>query len=651
MSQHYTHLIEALVSGGVEQPLSALTIVSASERREILHDWNQTASDYPRERLLHQWFELQVERTPNAIALVCGEKQLTYTELNARANQISHRLRALGVTAETRVGVMLERTPLLLMGLLGVLKAGGAYVPLDPAYPAQRLAFMLADAEVQVLLTTSDLSATVTTEVPVLYLDRDDDARRENTVCPARAENLSYVIYTSGSTGVPKGVAITHRNASAFLHWAINFFAPQKLRAVLASTSINFDLSVFELFAPLSVGGSVILADNALHLATLPAASQVELINTVPSAMAELVRQRAVPPSVRVVNLAGEALSRKLVQEIYALGTVEQVINLYGPSEDTTYSTYEKLGADNAVLIGRPIENTQIYLLDAEMQPVAVGVAGELYIGGDGVARGYLNRPDLTAERFVPDPFSERQGARLYRTGDLARYRAGARLEYLGRLDHQVKLRGFRIELGEIEAQLARHPQVRQCVVTASEDDGGDKRIVAYVVAHAGEPLATGELRAFLKEHLPQYMLPSAFVLLPELPLTANGKVDRNRLPAPEFRNQEMEREFVAPRTPTEAQLASIWSEVLKIDRIGIHDNFFALGGHSLLATQMIARLRNAYNVDVPLRRLFESPTVAGLAVAVVQEQAAEVDEDNMADLIAELEFLSDDDALSQLSS
>ncbi|HKV36205.1 MAG TPA: non-ribosomal peptide synthase/polyketide synthase [Pyrinomonadaceae bacterium] len=617
--QHYTHLLEALVSASTEQPLAALSMLSTSEQRQILHDWNDTASEYPRERLLHQWFEAQVERTPAAIALVCGEERLTYEELNQRANQLSHRLRGLGVSAETRVGVMLERTPLLLTGLLAVLKAGGAYVPLDPNYPQQRVSFMLADADVQVLLTTSELAATVATgAVPVLCLDGDEvEASSENPACVVQAENLSYVIYTSGSTGTPKGVAITHGNASAFLHWAINFFSPEKLQAVLASTSINFDLSVFELFAPLAVGGSVILAENALHLATLPAASRVELINTVPSAMAEMVRQRAVPPSVRVVNLAGEALSRKLVQEIYALGTVEQVINLYGPSEDTTYSTYEAVtsGANDAVLIGRPIENTRVYLLNAELQPVPVGVPGELYIGGDGLARGYLKRPALTAERFVPDPFGQHEGARLYRTGDLARYRDDGRIEYLGRIDQQVKVRGFRIELGEIEAQLERHAQVRQAVVTANEDESGDKRLVAYVVSE--ETLATSELRAFLKEQLPEYMLPSAFVMLAELPLTANGKVDRKRLPAAEFSREEMAIEFVAPRTPTEEAVAGIWATVLKLERVGVLDNFFELGGHSLLATQVISRLREVFHTELSLRSLFEEPTVRGLAARI----------------------------------
>jgi amino acid adenylation domain-containing protein len=613
--QHYNQLLEALTSTSADQPLATLSMLSDSERQHILHDWNQTASVYPRERLLHQWFEAQVERTPEAIALVCDEQEQSYAELNRSANQLAHRLRALGVDAETRVGVMLERTPLLLTGLLAVLKAGGAYVPLDPNYPQQRVSFMLADAEVQVLLTTSEV-APDGIEVPVLFLDREElgELSSENPICTVQPENLSYVIYTSGSTGIPKGVAITHGNGSAFLHWAIDFFTPDKLQAVLASTSINFDLSVFELFAPLSVGGSVILADNALHLSTLPAASRVELMNTVPSAMAELVRQRAVPSSVRVVNLAGEALSRKLVQEIYALETVEQVINLYGPSEDTTYSTYEVIArsADEAVLIGRPISNTQVYLLDAEMQPVAVGVAGELYIAGDGLARGYLNRPELTAERFVPNPFSENAGRRLYRTGDLARYRNDGRLEYLGRLDQQVKIRGFRIELGEIEAQLERHPLVRQSVVIAREDETAGKRLAAYIVVDAA--VTSGELRAFLKQHLPEHMIPSAFVLLAELPLTPNGKVDRKSLPAAEFSRDDLAIDFVAPVTPIEEVVAGIWAEVLKVERVGRLDNFFELGGHSLLGTQVISRLREAFQTELTLRSLFEEPTLMALA-------------------------------------
>ncbi|HKR15452.1 MAG TPA: amino acid adenylation domain-containing protein, partial [Pyrinomonadaceae bacterium] len=604
----------------------SLCLLNAAEREQILNQWNETAADFPEaDRLLHQWFEAQAERTPNAVALVFADRQLTYRELNLKANQLAHHLRSLGVGPETRAGIMLTRSPLMLVGLLAVLKAGGAYVPLDPNYPQERLAFMLADADVRVLLTEEHLlSSMPAVQAEVLALDKEWPVHcsTKNPECVTNRENLAYVIYTSGSTGMPKGVAITHRSASVFIAWSIDFFTPKQLQAVLASTSINFDLSIFELFVPLSVGGCVFLAENALQLPALELASEVQLINTVPSAIAELVRQQALPGSVRIVNLAGEALSRKLVQDIYATGAVDQVINLYGPTEDTTYTTYNVVSndADEPVLIGRPLANTQIYLLDAEMQPVPAGVAGELYTAGDGLARGYLNRPALTAEKFVPNPFSSQPGARLYRTGDLARYQADGRIEYLGRADQQVKVRGFRIELGEIEAVLEKHPLVQQCVLIVSEDETGDKRLVAYVLPHGPETPAGSELRSFLKEKLPDYMAPQLFVMLSEMPRTPNGKIDRKRLPAPGPAHVEMDDAFIAPRTQTEEMIAGILAEVLKIDRVGINDNFFDLGGHSLLATQVVSRIRAAIKIEVPLRVLFTVPTVAEFAKGIDDE-------------------------------
>ena len=604
----------------------SLCLLNTGEREQILTKWNQTQADYPQaDRLMHQWFEAQVERTPNEVALVAANQQLTYRELNLKANQLAHHLRSLGVGPEKRVGIMLTRTPLMLTGLLAVLKAGGAYVPLDPNYPQERLSFMLADADVRVLLTEERVLLNmpgVPAELLVLDKEWPVHCSTKNPECLTHRENLAYVIYTSGSTGTSKGVAITHRSASVFIAWSIDFFSSERLQAVLASTSINFDLSVFELFVPLSVGGCVFLAENALQLPALESASAVQLINTVPSAIAELVRQQALPDSIRVVNLAGEALSRKLVQDIYATGTVDQVINLYGPSEDTTYTTYDVVSnaADEPVLIGRPLANTQIYLLDAEMQPVPVGVAGELYTSGDGLARGYLNRPALTAERFVPNRFSSEPGGRLYRTGDLACYQADGRIEYLGRVDQQVKIRGFRIELGEIEAVLEKHSLVQECVLTVSEDESGDKRLVAYVVPHGPGTPAASELRGFLKEKLPDYMVPQLFVMLAEMPRTPNGKIDRKRLPAPEPVRVEMAGAFVAPRTQTEEMIAGILAEVLKVDRVGISDNFFDLGGHSLLATQVVSRIRAAIKIEIPLRVLFTAPTVAEFAKSIDEE-------------------------------
>jgi acyl-coenzyme A synthetase/AMP-(fatty) acid ligase/acyl carrier protein len=381
---------------------------------------------------------------------------------------------------------------------------------------------------------------------------------------------------------------------------------------MLASTSISFDLSVFEIFVPLSWGGKVILAEDALQLPTLPVADEVTLINTVPSAMAELLRLGGVPSSVRKVCLAGEALTTQLVRQIHEQGSISSVLDLYGPSEDTTYSTFAVRSSVGPATIGRPISNTQVYILDDHLNPVPRGVRGELYLGGDGLARGYLNRPELTAEKFIPNRFSEEPGARLYKTGDLARYLSDGNIEFLGRIDHQVKIRGFRIELGEIEAVIKEHAAVRDAVVVAREDVAGDKRLVGYVVNR--EPVQVSELRNYLQAKLPDYMVPSALVFLDFLPLTPNGKIDRRTLPRPDQSRPELEDEFVAPRTPTEELLAEKWSEVLKVERVGVHDNFFALGGHSLLATQVISRLREAFGIALPLRSLFERPTVAGLA-------------------------------------
>jgi amino acid adenylation domain-containing protein len=436
-------------------------------------------------------------------------------------------------------------------------------------------------------------------------------------------ENLAYVIYTSGSTGKPKGVAIRHAGAATLLRWTSNTFAASQLSGTLASTSICFDLSVFELFAPLSIGGAVILADDALHLPTLPAANRVTLVNTVPSAITELLRMNAVPYSVRTINLAGEALSTEPVTQIYeSQQHVERVYNLYGPSEDTTYSTFVEVSreAGKTVTIGRPISNTEVYILDSEMQPVPVGASGELYIGGEGLARGYLNRPELTAERFIPHPFSAVGGARLYRTGDVARYRADAEIEFLGRADQQVKLRGYRIELGEIESVLRQHEDVSEAVVVV-RGAGAEKRLVGYVVAKKKEGEDNGEqrelsvagLRGYMSEHVPQYMIPAALVVLEKLPLTASGKVDRRALPEEEQRSGGGAGREERARTAIEEEIGRIWQEVLGVEEVGLDDNFFELGGHSLLATRIVSRVREAFDVDLSLRMLFESATIATL--------------------------------------
>jgi acyl-coenzyme A synthetase/AMP-(fatty) acid ligase/acyl carrier protein len=423
---------------------------------------------------------------------------------------------------------------------------------------------------------------------------------------------LGYLIYTSGSTGVPKGVAIEHESAVILLSWAKALHTAEELGGMLACTSISFDLSVYELFLPLSLGGRVIIVENALALPSAPAADQVRLLNTVPSAAAALLKIGGIPAGVTTVNLAGEPLRPELVDALYAHGGIERVYDLYGPSEDTTYSTWTLRRAGGPVTIGRPISNTRAYVLGAALLPLPVGVPGELFLGGRGLARGYLGRPGLTAERFVPDPFSAEPGARLYRTGDRARWRADGTLEYLGRLDAQVKVRGFRIELGEVEAALRRNPAVTDCVVVAREYAPGDRRLVAYVVSGVEED----GLRDHLRQSLPEYMVPFAFVPLDRLPLTPNGKLDRKALPAPEG-SPHATRVHEAPRTEAERRVAAVWAEVLGVENVGAHDRFFDLGGHSLLLVRVQARLREAFGHPVPITHLFRYLTVSALAAAL----------------------------------
>ena len=652
MVEHLKTLLQGIVTRP-QQPLSELPLLTQAEERQLLIEWNQTEASYPQELCLHQLFEQQAARTPDAIALICEDERVTYAELDRRANQLAHHLLSLGVGPEVFVGLLLTRRTELVVSLLAVLKAGGAYLPLESTYPQERLRFMMQDTSAQILITEESLlsladellsqqrDATTDSIAPmqVVCLERARQALSQQPETAPRSpvitHNMAYVIYTSGSTGRPKGVVINHSSAVLMAQWAGDYFTAAQLSGVLASTSICFDLSVFELFAPLSTGGKVILADNALALSQLPAASEVTLINTVPSAMAELVRSGSVPKGIRTVNLAGEALPKELVAQLYELETVQEVVNLYGPSEDTTYSTYAliKRGQARAPEIGRPLANTQAYVLDVMGQPVPAGVTGELYLGGEGLGRGYFNRPDLTAERFVPNPFAQAGGgSRLYRTGDLVRYREDGTLEYLGRIDHQVKVRGYRIELGEIESALRHHEQVRDAVVVVSEDRRGDKRVIAYVVMHgeqaaeqsAAETTAiASELRSWMRERLPEYMTPQGFVLLAELPLTANGKVDRKALP--KWREgKSASGQARAPQTSAEKAVAQMWREVLGAEQVSMTDNFFEAGGHSLLATRMMSQVRTRFGVEVSLRSFFESATVEGLTnlIALARKSA-----------------------------
>ena len=615
--------LENFIAGAIAQPevqISLLPLLTLAEREQLLVSWNETQKEYPQGECLHGLIEAQAARAPESTAMIFQGESLSYRQLNSRANRVARHLRSLGVGPEVLVGLCAERSLEMVIGLVGILKAGGAYVPLDPTYPKERLAFILEDTQASVLLTQQRLAPGLPSHrAQLIFLDAPiPESEDQNPISGATSHNLAYIIYTSGSTGKPKGVAIEHRNAVTLSHWAHEVFSAEELSGVLASTSICFDLSVFELFVTLSWGGQVILAENALQLPRLPAAQQVTLINTVPSAAAELLRQNGIPASVRIINLAGEPLKTALVQQLYQQPGIRQVNDLYGPSEDTTYSTWALRRADGPATIGRPLANTQIYLLDAHRQPVPVGVTGEIYIGGDGVARGYLNRPELTAEKFIPNPFRSQPGARLYKTGDVARYLPDGNIEFLGRMDHQVKIRGFRIELGEIEAVLRKHPNVQDLVVMAREGQEGDKRLVAYVVARPAPAPTAGELRDFLKEKLPEYMIPSVFMLLEALPLTANGKLDRKALPLPEAARSE--KVFVAARDPLELQLAQIWEKIFGVAPISIRDNFFDLGGHSLLAVRLFAQVDKLTGKSLPLVTLFQAPTIEQLAGILRQQ-------------------------------
>jgi amino acid adenylation domain-containing protein len=615
MVGHFQTLLEG-IAADPDARLSALPILTAAERRQLLEGWNDTAADFPSELCIHQLFERQVGINPEAVALAHGSVEISYASLNSRANQLAHRLRQLGVGPDMPVGLCLSRTPDLLVGLLGILKAGGAYLPLDPAYPAERLEFMLKDAQAPVLVT----HAALTGQLPpyrgqLVRLDSDaallDAMPSTDPSSAVTAKGLAYLIYTSGSTGVPKGVMIEHRNAVNLLSWARGLFDADEPLAMLAATSVCFDLSVFEIFLPLAMGGTVILADNALALPQLAAASRVRCVNTVPSALTALLQNDGLPAQVGTVCLAGEPLTTRLVEDICRPQSGRRVFDLYGPSETTTYSTFARRYPAGPATIGRPLANTQIYLLDRHSHPVPIGIPGEIHIGGAGLARGYLNRPELTEEKFIPNPFGT---GRLYKTGDLARYLPDGNIEFLGRIDHQVKLRGFRIELGEIESALCQHPGIREAVVAVYEPSPGDKRLAAYLTAKPGAAPEDAELRERLKAKLPEYMLPSAYVWLDALPLTASGKVDRKALPAPDSGRRNPKAGLAAPRSPLEEMLAAIWAETLGLDHVGIRDSFFELGGHSLLAMRVIARIRQRLGREISLRTFFAAHTVAELA-------------------------------------
>jgi amino acid adenylation domain-containing protein len=613
-----------------ERRLSELSLLTAAERQQLMC-WNDTNRQYDQHLCLHQLIEAQVVQSPDTIAVVFEDQQLTYAQLNAKANQLAHYLCRLGVRPEVRVGICLERSLEMVIGLLAVLKAGGAYVPLDPTYPQERLAFMVADAQAPILLTHSGLvdglpshqSRVVCLDTAWVAIEAECE---ENLSSGVLLDNSAYIIYTSGSTGKPKGVVITHRGICNRILWAQEFYCLTEKDRVLQKTPFSFDVSVWEFFWPLLAGAHLIVAQPGSHrdsayLVQTIAEQQITLMHLVTPMLRVFVEEQGLETCncLRVVICGGEPLFFDVQDRFFAQLDAE-LHNLYGPTEasvDVTFWPCERASDRQIIPIGRPIANTQIYIVDSQLQLAPVGLPGELYIGGVNLARGYLNRPELTAEKFIPNPFSDQPGARMYKTGDLARYLPDGNIDFLGRIDLQVKLRGFRIELGEIEAALTEYPPVRDAVVLLQELEPGDKRLVAYIVAHQEEALTIGELRLFLKGKLPDYMVPTDFILLDGLPLLPNGKVNRSTLLSLEAAKPELEAAALAPRCPIESALSGMWTDMLRLKRVGVHDSFFDLGGHSLLATQLVSRIRTTFQVELSLRSFFETPTIAGIAQCI----------------------------------
>jgi amino acid adenylation domain-containing protein len=624
LGEHIKRLLEGIASARPEQPLKDLVLLTNTERERLLIEWNKSHQDYPQNVCLHEVLESLAGHIPNHVAVVRKGEKLTYGELNARANQLARHLQRLGVGPEIKVGICVERSPQIVIGLLGILKAGGAYVPLDPLYPQERLRMMLEDAGISILLTQVSLTEKFTGyELQLICLDKDWDTialeSAANLHSPAIADNLAYVIYTSGSTGRPKGVQITHRSLVNLTTWFKTAYGVNESDRSTQLASIGFDASVWELWGFLANKATVFIVEDETRLAPEKlrdwlVANEIT-ISFAPTPLAEKLLALDWPDNIALRSLltGGDKL-----HSYPAPSLPFNLINNYGPTEVTAIATYGVVLPTTSTnghspSIGRAINNTQLYVVDRELQPVPIGVPGELHLGGDAVGRGYLNRPDLTAEKFIPNPFSVDAGARLYRTGDLVRYLPSGDIDFLGRTDHQVKIRGYRIEPGEIEFILLSHLDVIEAIVVTLNEKNGDQRLAAYIVARQGVALNISQLRNYLGEKLPQYMVPSAFVLLDELPLTPHGKVDRKALPVPAVSSAAAQ-PGSAPRTAVEQMLAEVWCKILGLETVGIHDNFFDLGGHSLLATQLLSRLNQLFHLDLPLRILFESPTIHSLA-------------------------------------
>ena len=631
MLEHFKTLLSAIVANP-EERITNLPLLSEVELHQVLVEWNNTQADYPQDKCIHQLFEEKVQQYPDSIAVNFANEQLTYQELNTCSNKLAHHLQKIGVGSEVLVGICISQSIEMIIGFLGILKAGGAYVPLDPSYPEERLNFMLEDAQVSVLLTQENLLKYFEGfSNPIISIDKDwkiiTQEKEDNLKSDLNSDNLAYIIYTSGSTGKPKGVAVPHKAVNRLV-CNTNYIKLSSSDKIAQASNTSFDAATFEIWGALLNGAQLVgiskdvtisphelalqLREKGISILFLTTALFQQIIRDVPQAFATL----------KYLLFGGETVDTRWIKKILQSGAPKHLIHVYGPTENTTFSSYycvEELPSATSLPIGIPIRNTQIYILDTYLQLVPIGVTGELYIGGEGLALEYVNRIELTAKNFITHPFSKKLKARLYKTGDLARYLPDGNIEFLGRIDNQVKIRGFRIELSEIKAVLSQHPAVKETVVIAGEDVPDDKYLVAYIVPKQEQiPMEDVQsfaslLRQFLKEKLPEYMVPRAYMVLESLPLTANGKVDRHALPIPEtitFHNQD----YVAPRSQVEELLAQIWAKVLGKEQVGVHDNFFELGGHSLLATQLTSRIRDTFQIDLPVRNLFETPTVEQLA-------------------------------------
>jgi amino acid adenylation domain-containing protein len=633
LCDHLERLLVAIVAD-TTQRISRLALLSDSEHRQITGEWNATDAPEAVRAPVPRLFEVQTARTPDAPAARFGRQRLSYRELNGRVNRLAHHLQRHGARPGVLVGVYVERSLEMLIAVLAVMKAGGAYVPLDPAYPADRLEFMLQDAQISLVVTEASLleRVSIPPSTRMLCVDRDADAieaeSEDNPQGGVALDDLAYVIYTSGSTGRPKGVQITHRSLTNVLAGFRDIVEARHQDVLVALTTLSFDIAGLELLLPLVTGAQVVVASREVaidpaNLIALLAETGATIVQATPTTWRMLLEAGWRTAQGLRILCGGEAFPPELAERLLAAGAT--VWNVYGPTETTIWSTAHRVKrGDSPVPIGRPIANTQTYVLDANGEPVPIGVPGELYIGGAGVAKGYIDRPELTAERFVRDRFSDDRNARLYRTGDIARFRTDGTLEFLGRADNQVKVRGFRIELGEVESVLAANPAIAQAVVAVREDQPGSRHLAAYVRPVAGPAPSGSELRAFVGERLPDYMVPSTFTELEAFPLTPNGKVDRQRLPAPDGRRAGSAGSLVAPRSQLEHAIAQVWRDVLRVEEVGVDDNFFDLGGYSLLLVRVQTKLREMLDLEVPIVEMFQYPTIRTLAAHFARTTTSE---------------------------